>query len=73
MPRDSSAYGTRSCGRRGRQAHPLPLGIAIVAEGIIDTERVITHRYDWSEAQTAFRTTVDDPGAVARAVLSGAW
>ena len=47
--------------------------VEYVAEGIIDTEAVITHRWDWSEAQEAFRTNLEQPGTVTRALLSGTW
>jgi threonine dehydrogenase-like Zn-dependent dehydrogenase len=47
--------------------------IRLVSEGIIDTERVVTHRFGWDEAQTAFRMNIDQPGTVVRALLTGAW
>lgn len=47
--------------------------VSMAAEGTIDTAAVISHRYDWSEAMQAFRTNIDEPGVVTRAVLSGAW
>lgn len=50
-----------------------PEAVRLVAERVIDTEAVITHRWDWSDAQHGFETTVDQPGQVVRAVLTGSW
>jgi threonine dehydrogenase-like Zn-dependent dehydrogenase len=50
-----------------------PESVRLVAEGVLDTEAVITHRFGWSEAGAAFRTNVDHPELVVRAALHGAW
>lgn len=47
--------------------------VRLVSEGVIDTEKVITHRFSWNEAHAAFRMNIDQPGTVVRALLTGEW
>jgi threonine dehydrogenase-like Zn-dependent dehydrogenase len=47
--------------------------VRLVSEGTIDTEKVVTHRFSWNEAEAAFRMNIDQPGTVVRALLTGEW
>ncbi|MFI5611930.1 zinc-binding dehydrogenase [Amycolatopsis sp. NPDC051903] len=50
-----------------------PESVRLVAEGALDPEAVLTHRFGWTEAGEAFRRTTDEPDRVVRAALHGAW
>ncbi|MEW2506524.1 alcohol dehydrogenase catalytic domain-containing protein [Amycolatopsis sp. NPDC047767] len=50
-----------------------PESVRLVAEGVLDPEAVITHRFGWAQAQEAFRVNTDRPENVIRAALHGPW
>ncbi|SEP63964.1 L-gulonate 5-dehydrogenase [Streptomyces sp. yr375] len=50
-----------------------PEAVRLVADGVVDPETVVTHRFGWHEAAEAFRISVDRPDLVVRTALVGAW
>lgn len=47
--------------------------VRLVAEGVVDPAAVITHEYQWDEADRAFGFTAEHPEKAVRTVLAGAW
>ncbi|WP_329222842.1 alcohol dehydrogenase catalytic domain-containing protein [Streptomyces sp. NBC_01485] len=50
-----------------------PEAVRLVADGVVDPETVITHRFGWHEADAAFRISANRPDLVVRTALLGAW
>lgn len=55
--------------RRHDLAYWIERSLLPVAQGLIEVEDLITHRFRLDEAAAAFRTAADDPGAIKVAII----